>query len=90
MLPELIWSGTLDGARFREICAWTNLPGGTTTRIAALGAENGGADVLQVLDIRYENTNALEAPPLGSLGWHLAITEGAVIVHRNGKVYGCA
>lgn len=90
MTPELVWSGTLGGARFREICVWTNVPGGATARIAALGAGDGGTDVLQILDIRHEGTDALEGPPLGSLGWRLAITEGAVVVHRNGKVYECA
>ncbi len=89
MPPELVWSGTLDGARFREIRAWTNVPGGATARIVAVGAENGGNDVLRVLDIRHESTDAIEAPPLGSLGWRLAITEGGVVVHRNGKVYEC-
>lgn len=88
MTPELVWSGTLDGARFREICAWTNVPGGATARIAALGTGNGGTDVLRILDIRHERTDAPEAPPLGSLGWRLAITEGPVVVHRYGKVYG--
>ncbi|KAH9042892.1 IkappaB kinase complex IKAP component [Lactarius deliciosus] len=87
MTPELVWSGALHGARFREICAWTNIPGGATARIAAVGAENGGTDVLQVLDIRQESTDTLKTPPLESLGWRLAITEGAVVVHRNGKVY---
>ena len=90
MTPELVWSGTLDGARFREICTWTNVPGVAIARIAVLGAENGGTDVLRVLDIRHEGTDALEAPPLGSLGWRLAATEGAVVVHCNGKVYECA
>ncbi|KAI9441755.1 IKI3 family-domain-containing protein [Lactarius indigo] len=88
MTPELVWSGTLDGARFREICAWTNVPGGATARLAALGAENGDTDVLQVLDVRQGSAVALETPPLESLGWRLAVTEGAVVVHRNGKVYG--
>ncbi|KAF8260574.1 IKI3 family-domain-containing protein [Lactarius quietus] len=87
MAPELVWSGTLIGARFREICVWTKVPGVATARIAALGAENGGTDVLQVLDIGHEGTDAPEAPPLGSFGWRLAITEGAIVVHRNGKVY---
>ncbi|KAH8980756.1 IkappaB kinase complex IKAP component [Lactarius hatsudake] len=87
MTPELVWSGALHGARFREICAWTNVPGGATARIAAVGAENGGTDVLQVLDIRQESTDTLKTPLLESLGWRLAITEGAVVVHRNGKVY---
>lgn len=90
MTPEPLWSGTLDGARFREICAWTNVPGGATARIAALGTENGGTDVLQVLDIRHEGTDAMKVSPLESLGWRLASTEGAVVVHRNGKVYECA
>ena len=90
MTPELVWSGTLDGARFREICAWTNIPGVAIARIAALGADNSGTDVLRVLDIRHEGTDVLEAPLLGSLGWRLAVTEGAVLVHRNGKVYECA
>ena len=90
MTPGLIWSGALDGARFREIYVWTNVTGDATARIAVLGTENGGTDVLQVLDIRQESTDASEAPPLGSLGWRLAITDGAVVVHRNGKVYGCA
>ncbi|KAH9039879.1 IkappaB kinase complex IKAP component, partial [Lactarius pseudohatsudake] len=87
MTPELAWSGTLHGARFREICAWTDVPGGATARIAAVGAENGGTDVLQVLDIRQESVDTPETPLLESLGWRLAITEGAVVVHRNGKVY---
>jgi elongator complex protein 1 len=87
MAPELVWNGTLDGVRFREICAWTNVPGGATARIAALGAENDGTEVLRILDIRHEGTEAVVAPPLESLGWRLAITEGAVVVHRNGKVY---
>ena len=90
MTPELVWSGTLDGVRFREICAWTNVPGGATARIAALGADDGGSEVLRILDIRHEGTEALVAPPLESLGWRLAITEGAIVVHRNGKVYECA
>jgi hypothetical protein len=90
MKPELVWSGTLDDARFREICVWTNVPGGATARIAALGVENGGTDVLQVLNIRHEGTDVMKASPLGSLGWGLAGTEGAVVVHRNGKVYECA
>ncbi|KAH9022450.1 IkappaB kinase complex IKAP component [Lactarius hengduanensis] len=80
MTPELVWSGAIHGARFREICVWTNVPGGATARIAAVGAENGGTDVLQVLDIRQESTDTLETPLLES--W-----EGAVVVHRNGKVY---
>ncbi|KAH8994552.1 Elongator complex protein 1 [Lactarius akahatsu] len=87
MTPELVWSGTLHGARFREICAWTNVYGGATARIAAVGAENGGTDVLRVLDIQQESTDTLETPPLESSGWRLAITEGAIVVHRNGKVY---
>ena len=90
MTPELVWSGTLDGARFREICVWTSVPGSATARIAALGAENGGNEVLRVLDIRHEGTEALVAPPLESLGWRLAITEGAIVVHHNGRVYECA
>ena len=90
MTPELVWSGTLDGARFREICVWTSVPGGAIARITALGAENGGTEVLRVLDIRHEGTEALVAPPLEFLGWRLAITEGAIVVHRNGRVYECA
>lgn len=89
MAPELVWSGTLDGARFREICAWTNVPGGAIARIAALGAENDGTEVLRVLDIRHEGTEALVIPPLETLGWRLAVTEGAVVVHCKGKVYEC-
>ena len=90
MTPELVWSGTLDGARFREIRAWTNVPGGATARIAVLGTEDGGTDVLQVLCVPYVSTDALEAPPVGCFGCRLAITEGAVVLHRNGKVYECA
>jgi len=89
MGPELVWSGTLDSARFREISTWTNVRGGAIARIVALGAGNGGTDMLQVLDIRQESTDVLKVPPLESLGWRLAIAEGGVVVHRNGKVHEC-
>jgi elongator complex protein 1 len=88
MTPELIWGGPLlDRAIFREISVSTSAPGGAIARIAALGVESNGIDVLQVLDIGQESINALEVPSLGSLGWRLALTRGAVGLHRNGKVF---
>jgi elongator complex protein 1 len=90
MTPELIWGGPLlDRAIFREISVSTSAPGGAIARIAALGVESNGIDVLQVLDIGQESINALEVPSLGSLGWRLALTRGAVGLHRNGKVFEC-
>lgn len=89
MTPDLIWSGPLDSARFREISVSTNTSGSTIGRIAALGFENNGTDVLQVLDIDQNGIRALEVPILGSLGWRLALTHGAVVLHRNGKVLEC-
>ena len=89
MTPDLIWSGPLEGARFREISVSTNDSGSTTGRIAALGFESNGIDVLQILDIEQEKIIALEFPSLGSLGWRLALTCGAVVLHRNGKVLEC-
>jgi len=90
MTPELIWSGNLDGARFREISVFTNVSRGTIlARIVALGSESSGKEVLRVLDIEKENANTLEVPSLGSLGWRLALTCGAMVLHRNGKVLEC-
>jgi hypothetical protein len=89
MTPDLIWNGPLEGARFREIFVSTNGSGSTTGRIAALGFESNGNDVLQILDIEQEKIVALEFSSLGSLGWRLALTCGAVVLHRNGKVLEC-
>ena len=89
MTPDLIWSGPLGGARFREIAVSTNGSGSAIGRIAALGFESNGIDVLQILDIEQEKINALEVPSLGSLGWRLALTCGAIVLHRNGKVLQC-
>jgi elongator complex protein 1 len=89
LTPDRLWCGSLGSAQFREISVRTNAPGNTIARIAALGFEKSGTDVLQILDIEVENINALQVPTLGSLGWRLAITDGTVIVHRNGKVYEC-
>lgn len=89
MTPDLIWSGPLEGARFREISVSTNGSGSTIERLAALGFESNGIDVLQILDIEQEKITALEVPSLGSSGWRLAITSGAVVLHRNGKVLEC-
>jgi elongator complex protein 1 len=89
MTPDLIWSGPLEGARFREVSISTNGSGSTIGRIAALGFGSNGIDVLQVLDIERESIKALEVPRLGSLGWRLARTCGAVVLHRNGKVFEC-
>jgi len=89
MTPDLIWSGPLEGARFREIAVSTNGSGSAIGRIAALGFESNVIDVLQILDIEQEKINALEVPSLGSLGWGLALTCGAIVLHRNGKVLEC-
>lgn len=89
MTPDLIWSGPLEGARFREIAVSTNSSGGAIGRITALGFESNGIDVLQIFDIEQENINALEVPSLGSLGWRLALTCAAIVLHRNGKVLEC-
>jgi elongator complex protein 1 len=89
MTPDLIWSGLLEGARFREFSVSTNTSGSTIGRIAALGFESNGIDVLQVLDIDQNGIKALEVPSLGSLGWRLALTREAVVLHRNGKVLEC-
>lgn len=90
MTPEFIWGGPLlDGAIFREISVSTGAPGSAIARIAALGFESNGIDVLQILDIRQESVDALEVPSLGSLGWRLALTRGEVSLHRNGKVFEC-
>ena len=90
MTPELIRSGPLlCGAVFREIAVSTNASGTGIARIAALGFESNGRDVLQVLDIEQENTSALEVPSLESLGWRLALTRGPVCLHRIGKVFEC-
>jgi elongator complex protein 1 len=89
MTPELIWCGPLDGARFREISVSTKASGTTIARVAALGFESNGIDVLRVLDIEQDSVNSLEVPSLGSLGWRLAITHGPVVLHRNGKVFEC-
>ncbi|KAI9454947.1 IkappaB kinase complex IKAP component [Russula earlei] len=88
MAPERIWCGSLEGARFREISVCMNAGQNTVTLIAALGYESNGVDLLQVLEIEQENenVNALEVPRLGSLGWRLALTCGAVVLHRNGKM----
>jgi elongator complex protein 1 len=89
MTPDLIWSSPLEGARFREMSVSTNTSGSTIGRIAALGLESNGTDVLLVLDIDQNGSRALEVPSLGSLGWRLALTRGAVVLHRNGKVLEC-
>src|SRR6266404_967809 len=90
MTPELIRSGPLfHGAIFREISVSTNAPGGSIAHFAALGFESNGRDVLQVLDVKQETISALEVPSLGSPGWRLALTRGALCVCRNGKVYEC-
>jgi elongator complex protein 1 len=90
MTPELIRSGPLFcGAVFREIAVSTNASGDAIARIAALGFESNGRDVLQVLDVEQETISALEVPSLGSLGWRLALTRGPVGLHRNGKVFEC-
>ncbi|KAF8504860.1 IkappaB kinase complex IKAP component [Russula emetica] len=47
-------------------------------RIATLGFESNGRDVLQVLDVEQETISALEVPSLESLGWRLAHTRGPV------------
>ena len=89
MTPELIRSGPLfRGAVFREIAVSTNASGVGIARIAALGFESNGRDVLQVLDVGQETNYALEVPSLESFGWRLALTRG-VCVHRNGKVLEC-
>jgi elongator complex protein 1 len=88
MMPDRLWSGSLDSAQFREISVRTNASGDNITRISALGFEKSGTDVLHVLDIEGESINAPEVPTLGSLGWRLAIAGGTVI-HRNGKVHEC-
>jgi elongator complex protein 1 len=88
MAPELIWGGPLlDGAIFREISVSTD--GSAIARVAALGFESNGMDILQVLDIRKDSISALEVPSLGSLGWRLALTRGGVGLHCNGKVFEC-
>jgi elongator complex protein 1 len=89
LTPDRLWSGSLGSAQFREISVRTNALGNTIARIAALGFEKSRSDVLQILDIEAEKINALEVPTLESLGWRLAITDGTVIVHRNGKVHEC-
>ena len=90
MTPELIWGGALPaGAILREISVFTNAPGSGIARIAALGFDNNGIDVLHILDVGKESINALEVPDLGSLGWRLALTCGTVGLHRNGKVFEC-
>jgi elongator complex protein 1 len=90
MTPELIRSGPLfRGAVFREISVSTNASGGAIARIAALGFESNGRDVLQVLDVEQETISALEVPSLESLGWRLALTRDPVCLHRNGKVFEC-
>jgi elongator complex protein 1 len=90
MTPELIRSGPLfRGAVFREIDISTNASGVAIARIAALGFESNGRDVLQVLDVGQETISALEVPSLESLGWRLALTRGPVCLHRNGKVFEC-
>jgi elongator complex protein 1 len=90
MTPELIRSGPLfHGALFREIAVSTNVSGGASVRISALGFETNGRDVLQVLDVEQETISALEVPSLESLGWRLALTRGLVGLHRNGKVFEC-
>ena len=90
LTPELIRSGPLfHGAVFREMVVSTNASGGAITRIAALGFESNGRDILQVLDIEQETISALEVPSLKSLGWRLALTRGPVGLHRNGKVFEC-
>lgn len=88
MTPELIRSGPFFcGAVFREIAVSTNVSGGAIARIAALGFEKNGRDVLQVLDVEQEAISALEVPSLESLGWRLALTRGPVCLHRIGKVF---
>jgi elongator complex protein 1 len=90
MTPELIWSGPLfRGAIFREIAVSTNVSGGAKARIAALGFESSGKDVLQVFDVESETISVLEVPSLKSLGWRLALTHGPVCLYRNGKVFEC-
>lgn len=89
MTPELIWSGPLDGARFREISVSTNVSGNTIARIAALGFAGSGVDVLHIFNIEQESIDALEVLSLGSLGWRLALTSGAVVLHHNGRVFDC-
>jgi elongator complex protein 1 len=90
MTPELIRSGPFFcGAVFREIAVSTNVSGGAIARIAALGFEKNGRDVLQVLDVEQEAISALEVPSLESLGWRLALTRGPVCLHRIGKVFEC-
>jgi elongator complex protein 1 len=89
MTPELIRSGPLfRGAVFREIAVSTSASG-ATARIAALGFDSNGRDVLQVLDVEQETISALEVPSLESLGWRLALTRGPVCLHHNGKVFEC-
>jgi elongator complex protein 1 len=88
MMPDRLWSGSLDSAQFREVSVRTNASGDNITRISALGFEKSGTDVLHVVDIEGESVNAPEVPTLGSLGWRLAIANGTVI-HRNGKVHEC-
>ena len=90
MTPELIRNGPLfRGAVFREIDVSTNASGLAIARIAALGFESHGKDVLQVLDVGQDTISSLEVPSLESLGWRLALTRGQVCVHRNGKVFKC-
>jgi elongator complex protein 1 len=89
MTPDRLWNGSLGSAHFREISVRTNASENTIARIAALGLEKSGIDVLQVVDIEAESINALEVPTLGSLGWRLAITDGNFVVHRNGGVHEC-
>lgn len=90
MSPELIRGGPLfRGAVFREIAVSRDASGGAITRIAALGFESNGRDVLQVLDVEQDTISVLEVPSLESLGWRLALTRGPVCLHRNGKVFEC-
>lgn len=90
MTPELIRSGPLfRGPVFREIAVSTNASGDSLARIAALGFESNGRDILHVLDVGQETISALEVPSRESLGWRLALTRGPVCLYRNGKVFEC-
>ncbi|KAI0264133.1 IKI3 family-domain-containing protein [Gloeopeniophorella convolvens] len=83
-----IGRGVLDSVHFREIAIWTDTSSASVMRIAALGHGSSGSDVLEVLDVAGSESadTKFDVPPLGSLGWRLASSEGAVTIHRNGSV----